>query len=126
LARVSIAFGALLIVLGYAGWALTGYAHPTALIPIYFGLPLVVFGVLAQSPNEGRRKLFMHINVTVGLLAFLGAVGSGIHAYVHAQSLGVSPDMKALGCQMAMAVLMLIYVILCVRSFIAARRQQKV
>ena len=28
---------------------------------------------LAISPNESRRKLFMHVNVTIGLLGFLGA-----------------------------------------------------
>ena len=25
-----------------------------------------------MSPSEARRKLFMHINVTIGLLGFLG------------------------------------------------------
>jgi hypothetical protein len=39
---------------------------------------------------------------------------------------GTSPDAIALASQIAMAGLMLIYVILCVRSFIAARRSGKV
>jgi hypothetical protein len=59
---------------GLAGYLGTGSAHPTALIPTWFGLALGVFGFLAISPNEGRRKLFMHINVTIGLLGFLGAL----------------------------------------------------
>jgi hypothetical protein len=124
-AKVTIFFGALLIILGYAGWVLTGSVHPTALIPSYFGLPLVVFGFLAKSPIESRRKLFMHINVTVGLLGFLGAVGSALHEYGHARSLGIDVDMKALTCQLIMAGLMFIYVNMCVRSFIAARQKQK-
>jgi fucose 4-O-acetylase-like acetyltransferase len=122
-AKISIFFGALLFILGFVAYVGTGSAHPTALIPIYFGLPLVVFGYLAKSPIESRRKLYMHINVTVGLLGFLGAVGSAIHAYGHARSLGVDPDMKAIGAQLIMAALLFIYVMMCVRSFIDARRK---
>jgi hypothetical protein len=122
-ARVSVFFGVLLVILGFTGWLVTGSSHPTALIPSYFGVPLVAFGVLAKSPKESRRKLFMHINVTVGLLGFLGAVGSAIHAYGHARSLGVPVDKIALTFQLTMAAILFIYVNLCVRSFIAARRK---
>jgi fucose 4-O-acetylase-like acetyltransferase len=122
-ARISIFFGALLFILGFVAFVGTGSVHPTALIPIYFGLPLVVFGYLAQSPVESRRKLYMHINVTVGLLGFLGAVGSAVHAYGHARSLGIDPDMKAIGAQLIMAALLFIYVMMCVRSFIDARKK---
>lgn len=123
MARISIFFGALLFILGFVAFVGTGSVHPTALIPIYFGLPLVVFGYLAQSPVESRRKLYMHINVTVGLLGFLGAVGSAVHAYGHARSLGIDPDMKAIGAQLIMAALLFIYVMMCVRSFIDARKK---
>jgi fucose 4-O-acetylase-like acetyltransferase len=122
-ARISIFFGALLFILGFVAYVGTGSAHPTALIPIYFGLPLVVFGFLAKSPIESRRKLYMHINVTVGLLGFLGALGKAIQGYGHARSLGVDPDMKAIGAQLIMAALLFIYVMMCVRSFIDARRK---
>ena len=123
MARISIFFGAMLFILGFVAFVGTGSVHPTALIPIYFGLPLVVFGYLAQSPVESRRKLYMHINVTVGLLGFLGAVGSAVHAYGHARSLGIDPDMKAIGAQLIMAALLFIYVMMCVRSFIDARKK---
>ncbi len=123
MARISVFFGALLFILGIVAYVGTGSVHPTALIPIYFGLPLVVFGYLAKSPIESRRKLFMHINVTIGLLGFLGAVGSAIHAYGHARSLGIDPDMKAIGAQLIMAALLFIYVMMCVRSFIDARQK---
>ena len=73
MAKVTIVFGVLLIVLGLVGYFGTGSAHPTALIPTWFGLALGVGGFLAISPSEGRRKLFMHINVTIGLLGFIGA-----------------------------------------------------
>jgi hypothetical protein len=125
LARISVFFGALLFILGFVAYVGTGSAHPTALIPIYFGLPLVLFGFLAKSPIESRRKLYMHINVTVGLLGFLGALGKAIQGYGHARSLGIDPDAKAIGAQLIMAALLFIYVMMCVRSFIDARKKMQ-
>ena len=126
MAKVTLIFAALLIVLGLAGFFYTGSIHPTALIPTWFGLALGLFGLLAISPNAGRRKLFMHINVTIGLLGFIGAVIVAIQGYVSAASAGKPPDMIALESKLTMAGLLLIYVLLCVRSFIAARREGKV
>ena len=125
MARVTYVFGVLLILVGLIGYFATGSAHPTALIPTWFGLALVVGGILAISPSEGRRKLFMHINVTIGLVGLIGAVASALHGYEHARSLGIDPDCKALAAQLSMAVLLLIYVNLCVRSFIKARRSRQ-
>lgn len=125
MAKVTMVFGILLIILGLVGFYGTGAVHHTALIPTWFGLALGVFGFLAISPNEGRRKLFMHINVTIGLLGLIGAIASALHAYGHARSLGMDPDYKALASQLTMAGLMLIYVNLCVRSFIQARRSRQ-
>ena len=126
MAKVTLVFAVLLAALGLGSYFGTGSMHPTALIPTWFGLALGLFGYLAISPNEGRRKLFMHVNVTIGLLGFLGAGGRALWAYIHAASAGTSPDAIALASQIAMAGLMLIYVILCVRSFIAVRRSGKV
>ena len=74
MAKTTLIFAFLLIALGVAGFVGTGSAHPTALIPAAVGLLLGVFGYLAISPNERRRKLFMHVNVTIGLLGFLGTI----------------------------------------------------
>jgi hypothetical protein len=126
MAKVTLVFALLLVVLGLAGFLGTGSVHYTALIPTWFGLALGVFGFLAISPSESRRKLFMHINVTIGLLGFLGATVEAIRGYVHAASAGLAPDQIALASKVTMAALLLIYVLLCVRSFIAARRSGKV
>ncbi len=126
MARITLVFALLLILLGLAGYFGTASLHPTALIPTWFGVALGVFGLLAISPDEGRRKVFMHVNVTIGLLGFLGAAGRVLWGYVHASSAGKAPDEIALTSQLAMAALTLIYVILCVRSFINARRSGKV
>lgn len=118
MAKVTLVFAVVLIVLGLGFYLGTGSKAPTALIPTWFGVALGVFGVLAISPSESRRKIFMHINVTVALLGFLGAGGRALFALTS----GHTPDQIALTAQLLMAVLLLIYVILCVRSFIAARR----
>ncbi|MGA3102402.1 MAG: hypothetical protein ABSD61_11120 [Terracidiphilus sp.] len=125
MARVTYVFGILLVALGLIGYWGTGSIHPTALIPTWFGLALVAGGLLAISPSEGRRKLFMHINVTVGLLGLIGAIVSALREYGHARSLGADSDWKALSAQLAMAGLLLIYVNLCVRSFIQVRRSRQ-
>ena len=126
MAKLTLVFAALLILLGLAGYFGTGSMHATALIPTWIGLALALFGFLAISPNEGRRKLFMHVNVTIGLLGFLGGAIEAVRGYVHATSIGAEPNLIALASKLAMAALMLVYVILCVRSFIAARRSGKV
>ena len=126
MAKVSIVFAVLLIALGLGSYFGTGSQHPTALIPTWFGLALGLFGLLAMSPDPGRRKLYMHINVTIGLLGFLGAAGRALTSYGHARSEGIEPDRIALGAQLAMAGLLLIYVLMCVRSFIEARRARMV
>ena len=126
MAKVTLVFAALLIALGLVGYLGTGSMHPTALIPAWFGLALGLFGLLAMSPSESRRKLFMHVNVTIGLVGFIGAVIVAIQGYAHETSAGMAPDMIALASKLTMAGLLLIYVVLCVRSFIAARRGGKV
>jgi hypothetical protein len=122
MAKVTLIFALLLVALGVVSYIGTGSQHPTALIPTWFGLALGLFGFLAISPDEKRRKLFMHVNVTIGLLGFLGAAGRAFQAYTHARSLGVEPDRIALEAQATMAGLLLIYVLLCIKSFIDARR----
>jgi len=122
MAKITIVFAILLIVLGLVGFFGTGGIHPTALIPTWWGVALGIFGLLAVSPDAGRRKLFMHINVTIGLLGFIGAAIVAIQGYMHETSAGIPHDMIALASKLTMAGLLLIYVILCVRSFIAARR----
>ena len=78
----------------------------------------------AISPSESRRKLIMHINVTIGLLGLIGAAAEVGRSYASAIAKGLAPDPIALAAKLAMAGLLLIYVILCVRSFIQVRRSR--
>ena len=126
MAKLTLVFAVLLVALGLAGYLGTGSLHPTALIPAWIGLTLGLFGFLAISPNESRRKLFMHISVTVALLGFIGSAVELVRTYVHANAAGVEPNQIAVASKITLAGLLLLYVILCVRSFISARRSGKV
>ena len=94
---------------------------PTALIPAAFGLLLIVFGVLAK--DEKRRKMAMHIAVTVGLLGFLGTI-TGLLKLFTMLAGGEVARPTAVVAQSIMAILMLVYVGMCVKSFIDARRRR--
>ncbi len=74
MAKLTIGFGILLVLLGIFGFVATGSAHPTALIPVWIGLLFVLFGVMANTENSKKRMLWMHISVTVALLVFLGMI----------------------------------------------------
>jgi hypothetical protein len=126
LAKVTLIFAILLIALGLIGYFGTGAAHSTALIPAWFGVALGIGGLLAISPRESRSKLFMHINVTIGLVGLLGGAAEAVRGYLHSKSAGVAVDEIALASKLTMTGLLLLYVILCVRSFIRARRSGKV
>ncbi len=125
MAKVTLVFAVLLVALGLIGFVGTGSQHLTALIPTWFGIALALFGLLAMSPSESRRKLFMHVAVTIGLLGFIGGAVEIIRSFV-AASRTAGPNGIALASKVTMTGLLLLYVILCVRSFIAARRSGKV
>ncbi|MEO8736624.1 MAG: hypothetical protein ABI380_08800 [Edaphobacter sp.] len=123
MAKLTIVFGILLILIGVSGFVYTGSAHPTALIPAGAGILFIVFGVLANSENAKQRMLWMHISVTVALLLFLSLIRADID--VIRLSRGVSfPYPVAILEKSATSLISLLYVLLCVRSFIAARRQR--
>jgi hypothetical protein len=121
MAKLTIAFGILLILLGITGFVATGSAHPTSLIPSGIGLFFVLFGIMANTENPKKRMLWMHISVTVALLVFLGMIPSAIDTIKLSRG-AYFPHPIAIEEKGALALLSLIYVLFCVRSFISARR----
>ncbi len=108
-------------VFGYGYGALNGSASLTALIPAIFGVLLIAFGVAARS-RENLRKHLMHGAVLVGLLGFLATASSFFK--IQALSAGTAERPAAVVSQLVMAVICLVFVILCVKSFIDARRNR--
>lgn len=119
---VSIACGILLILIGVIGYAygmMDGKASLTALIPALFGLILVALGAVSRA-KEHMRKHLMHAAVTIGLIGFLMTAGRLV------MNLSRLVFNAATLAQIAMAAVCLIFVILCIKSFVDARRNRVV
>ncbi len=120
--KLTIVFGVLLVLLGLGAFVMAGH-HPHSFIPLGFGLVLVVLGMLANTQDARRRMINMHVAVTVGLLGFLGTIPGLIGAIKMAAGQPViRPDAAIV--QAIMSTICLVFVALCVRSFIAARRSR--
>jgi hypothetical protein len=115
MASTTRTFGIVLILLGVASYVLTGRTSVTALIPAFFGAVFVILALIAK--NEAARKHAMHAAVALGLLGLLGTLGRVVPA-IAAGDVG----RPAVLAQLAMSVLLVIYVALGVKSFIDARR----
>jgi len=108
-------FGMLLIVLGIASYTLTGRTSITAMIPAFFGAALLICAMVAR--REAARKHAMHAAVALGLIGAIAALVRGVPGALNGNS--AKPAVMA---QLAMGILLLVYVGLGVQSFIAARR----
>jgi hypothetical protein len=121
--HVTIATGVVLCAIGLFGYfnSASETPSPTALIPAAFGAVFIVLGIVAHK--AGARKQAMHAAAAVGLIGFLLAGGRGFMKLGQAASddLSISRPVRMV---LLMAIVCLIYVILCVRSFIAARRNR--
>lgn len=116
----SIVSGVLLILLGIFGYVfslLDNHASLTALIPAAFGLLLLICGFVAKS-KENLRKHLMHAAVLVALVGFI------IPAIRVLSKLGDFTVSLAILSQLAMSLICLVFVVLSVKSFIAARREK--
>jgi hypothetical protein len=120
MAKITVVFGVLLLILGAGAFVVLGH-HPHTLIPAAFGLLLVVFGALANTEDAKKRMISMHIAVTVGLLGFLGTI-PGIIGVIQMAAGHATARPDAAKVQAIMGTICLVFVVLCVRSFIAARR----
>lgn len=118
--NTAILFGRLLIVLGIIGYGYGLYATPdkaswTALIPAFFGLVLMILGHLSNA-KEDLRKHLMHAAAMVGLIGFI------VPLIRILPKLGDFQFTFASAMLISMSVLCLIFVVLCVKSFVDARR----
>ena len=103
-------------ILGYVNGVMTNHESKTALIPAVFGLILLLLGVFARM-RENLRKHLMHAAVLVALVGFLASAGRLV------SKLGELSYNAAVVSQVSMALVCLLFVILAVKSFVDARRQ---
>ncbi len=112
---ISITFGIILILQGIITYFISDSRSFTALIPAIFGGLLVVLGFVAKKPD--LRKHAMHAAAMVALLGIIGALMRAIPALARGAEINLG-----IGSQLVMGVLLIIFLVLCIRSFIAARR----
>jgi fucose 4-O-acetylase-like acetyltransferase len=110
--------GLILIVLGVASYVLTGRTSITAMIPAFFGAAFLICAMIARRSDAARRHA-MHAAVAIGLIGAIAALARGIPAAMNGD-----PTRPAVLSQLAMGVLLVIYVALGVQSFIEARRKR--
>ncbi|MEM1144149.1 MAG: hypothetical protein AAF671_12870 [Pseudomonadota bacterium] len=113
--QVTLLFGFGLVVLGLFSYFGTGQSSITAMIPSFFGIGLVLCGAVAMK--DSLRKHAMHGAATVALV---GVIGSLVRAVPSLAAEG--PMRTATLVQLIMGVALIVFMVLCVRSFIQARR----
>lgn len=112
--RLTILFALGLAVLGVVTWLAAGQSSVTALIPAFFAAPLALAGLAAR--REGWRKHAMHAAALIALLGAGGALSRAIPGVLAGELRLASVS------QLLMGAALLVYLALCVRSFILARR----
>ena len=122
----TILSGALLAMVGVTGYfngtpnAETGVVSPTALIPAGFGAALIVCGLLAFQ--ESIRKHVMHAAAMVGLLGVVGGFVPLVRQY--SKGVAFDPTAPAQRSGLLMVLICAVFVGLCVKSFVDARRRR--
>lgn len=121
MAKTSITFGIMLIILGLISYFGISSESVTALIPAFLGIPVLILGLLAL--NEKYLKHAMHGAAVMMLLGFGGTVG-GLIKFFRMLGGEVFERPAAITIQSIMAVICLIFLIFAIKSFIDARRKR--
>lgn len=114
--RITIGLGAILIALGVIAYIATDFASWTALIPSILGLVILVSGLIGLK----SQKIGIHIGLVVALLGVLGTAMNVIK--LGELFAGTAERPAAVVVSTITFVLLIVYIVVGVRSFIAARR----
>ena len=118
---ITTAYGGFLILWGVVISQLSDAASFTSYIPSFMGIPLLISGILATKIPE-KRKLWMHIAATFGLLCALGGLDfmRGVFSDEGAFAL-----LAAGASKLMLLVTGSIYTYICVQSFRHARMSRE-
>ncbi len=136
--KQAMLFGVLLIVVASASYGLASAGvgtpavaadavkkgpSPTLFIPAVFGGLLLLCGSIALKDH--LRKHAMHAAAAIALLGGLVAGGRGVSALLKTPDPEKPTNVLAVTSVWAMAILCLVFVALCVQSFMAAARARR-
>jgi hypothetical protein len=122
MAKLSITYGVIFILMGLISYFGISSESITALIPAFIGVPMLVLGWLGL--NEKYLKHTMHGAAVLMLLGFFGTLGGLIKFF---KMLGGAETARpaTVTVQAIMAILCLVFLIFAVKSFIDARKNRK-
>jgi hypothetical protein len=112
--QLSLWIGLLLVALGIVGYVGTQMISITALIPAAFGVLIVLAALYGRA--ESRRRTAMHLAMGIALLGILGSFRGLVD--VLGGATGAASVARA-----TMAALLIVYLAMGIRSFVAARRR---
>lgn len=120
--KFSIVLGIIFTIMGLYGYFGISSESITALIPTFFGIPLLVLGWVGL--NEKYLKHAMHGAAVLTLLGFAGTVGGLIKFF---KMLGGAEMERpaAVTVQAIMSILCLLFLVFAVKSFVDARKNKE-
>lgn len=118
----AILVGVLLAIVSAITVGISEKFSPTALIPAGEGVLLIIFGLVARNP-----KARMHAMHGAALVGLIGAAMAGVILIrsISKAAGGEAVPMSKWVSLGGMTVLSIVFVVMCVNSFIAARRARK-
>ncbi len=120
--------GALLVLIGIVSYGTAepkpgqDSVSPTALIPAFFGAALIVCGLLAFKDN--LRKHVMHLAAVIGLVGAIGGFAPLIRQ-MNDPNKEFNPLAKSAVAGELMILVCVVFVGMCVNSFIQARKARQ-
>ncbi|MFT7644117.1 MAG: putative membrane protein [Pirellulaceae bacterium] len=123
--KITIVFGVVLVGLGALGYFGGDPEHrsPTAWIPAFVGIPLIICGLLALK--ESMLKHAMHGAAVFGLLGALAAGGRGLTKIGTLFSDDPDVNKRATVMVLLMFVICTAFIVLCIKSFRDARKRRE-
>lgn len=112
MAKVTNTVGMILMVVGLVGYLISDTKHWTAFLPAILGLILIVLGTMALR-SESASKHLMHAAMVVALVGIIGTFS---------RALGIFDGGTAAVSSAITLVVLVVFLVLGIRSFIAARR----